>query len=78
MSEPAWNIATLFPAQGTWTEEEYLDFSNAHPRVEFDRGEIDVLPLPTRTHQNLLAYLLMLLRDHAGRPAAAHASRAHD
>ena len=22
--EPAWEVATLFPAQGAWSEEEYL------------------------------------------------------
>jgi hypothetical protein len=22
--EPAWEVATLFPAQGAWSEEDYL------------------------------------------------------
>lgn len=67
MSQPAWAIATLFPLQGTWSEEEYLDFSDRHRRVEFDDGEIEVLPVPTRTHQRILAHLLGLLRAYADR-----------
>ena len=26
---PAWEIARLFPAQGAWTEEEYLSFTES-------------------------------------------------
>lgn len=63
MSEPAWDIAKLFPFQGAWSEEEYLEFSASHPRVEFDDGAIEVLPVPTRSHQNVVAYFLVLLRD---------------
>jgi Uma2 family endonuclease len=59
MSEPAWDIAKLFPAQGTWTEDEYLELAAKHRRVEFDDGIIEVLPVPTRTHQNILKRLLL-------------------
>lgn len=27
MGEPAWAIATLFPGQGDWSDEDYLAFS---------------------------------------------------
>jgi Uma2 family endonuclease len=63
MSEPAWDIAKLFPPQGAWDEDEYLEFARKHPRVEFDDGVIEVLPMPTFSHQNIILLLLDLLRD---------------
>ncbi len=41
--EPAWEVAHLFPAQGHWSEEEYLAL-NTNRLVEFDQGVIEVLP----------------------------------
>lgn len=59
---PAWEIAHLFPMQGEWTEQEYLDLTNATNRlVELSTGTIEVLPMPTRTHQRILLYLYRLL-----------------
>ena len=59
---PAWEIAHLFPMQGEWTEQEYLDLTNATNRlVELSNGTIEVLPMPTRTHQRILLYLYRLL-----------------
>src|SRR5437016_1271126 len=43
--EPAWDIARLFPAQGHWSEDEYLALNGNH-LVEFSDGRIAVLPLP--------------------------------
>lgn len=65
MSEPAWDIARLFPAQGAWREEEYLDLAARHRRVEFDDGSIEVLPVPTRTHQHIVKLLLFCFDAHA-------------
>lgn len=62
--EPTWEIAYLFPAQGMWTEEEYLDLDGigvAHPRVELSNGRLEVLPMPTQTHQLVLAFLYQAL-----------------
>lgn len=67
MSEPAWDIATLFPLQGAWSEEEYLDLADQHRRVEFNNGVIEVLPVPTRIHQNVLKFLLWLLDAYVAR-----------
>jgi Uma2 family endonuclease len=54
--EPAWDVARLFPAQGAWSEEEYLNLPG--PRlVEFDRGHIEVLDMPGELHQILAAFL---------------------
>lgn len=55
--EPVWDIAYLFPPQGSWTEEEYLAFDQgASRRLEFTDGYIEVLPVPTELHQLLLLY----------------------
>jgi Uma2 family endonuclease len=61
--EPAWDIARLFPAQGTWTEEEYLDLPG-NRLVEFDHGSIEVLSMPTTFHQMIVVYLLRALADY--------------
>ena len=58
--EPTWAIAHLFPAQGTWSEEEYLDL-HTNRLVEFSDGYLDVLPMPTTSHQQIVAYLYGLL-----------------
>jgi len=55
-NEPTWEIAHLFPRQGTWSEEEYLALPTNH-LVEFSNGYIEVLPMPTQAHQFIVAYL---------------------
>jgi len=58
--EPAWEVARLFPAQGHWSVGDYLDL-DGNFLVEYSQGYIDVLPMPTSSHQRLLAYLYGLL-----------------
>lgn len=58
--EPAWDIARLFPPQGEWSEEEYLDL-DTNRLVEFSDGYVEVLPMPTMYHQLVAAYLYGLL-----------------
>ena len=55
-TEPAWDVARLFPDQGQWSEEEYLGL-NVNQLVEFDHGRIEVLAMPTMSHQLMVAYL---------------------
>jgi Uma2 family endonuclease len=51
-------ILDLYPRQGEWTEEEYLDLTdNTRQLIEFTDGYVEVLPIPTDTHQAILAYL---------------------
>ena len=65
--EPAWEIAYLFPPQGAWPEYEYLAL-NTNRLVELVQGRIEVLPMPTMSHQLLTAYLYgLLLAFAAGR-----------
>lgn len=59
--EPAWEVATLFPAQGQWTEEEYLMLPGNH-LVELSDGAIEVLAMPTEAHQSIVAFLHALLQ----------------
>lgn len=58
--EPAWDVARLFPPQGSWSEEEYLRLPGNH-LTEFDQGRIEVLGMPTEVHQLLVAALYRAL-----------------
>ena len=60
MGEPTWEIAHLFPRQGTWSEEEYLALPT-NRLVEFSDGHIEVLPMPTQSHQWIVLFLYRLL-----------------
>src|SRR5438105_2116002 len=63
-AEPAWEIARLFPAQGTWSEEDYLSLTrNTNHFVEFVDGNVEVLAMPTMTHQLIVAFLSRLISD---------------
>ncbi len=59
--EPAWEIARLFPAQGSWSEEDYFDLSRGNRLVEFSQGHIEVLPMPTTTHQRIVLWMYRML-----------------
>jgi Uma2 family endonuclease len=59
--EPAWEIARLFPNQGDWSEEEYLALPD-NRRIEFTDGRIEVLPVPTEFHQDILIAFFDALR----------------
>lgn len=54
--EPAWEVAKLFPAQGSWSEGEYLAL-NGNRLVEFSHGRVEVLTMPTMLHQLLVGFL---------------------
>jgi Uma2 family endonuclease len=59
-AELTWEIAQLFPAQGQWSEEEYLAL-DTNRLVEFSHGQTEVLPMPTFSHQRLVAFLYRAL-----------------
>jgi Uma2 family endonuclease len=61
IGQPTWEVAHLYPAQGDWTVERYLDLNTNH-LVEFDDGVLDFLPLPTEYHQCVLLFLCEALR----------------
>jgi Uma2 family endonuclease len=61
-AEPAWEVALLFPAQGEWSEDDYLWLTD-HTRclVEFTDGHIEVLPMSTDVHQRIVLFLYRAL-----------------
>jgi Uma2 family endonuclease len=61
-AEPAWEVALLFPAQGEWSEDDYLWLTD-HTRclVEFTDGHVEVLPMPTDAHQRIVLFLYRAL-----------------
>jgi Uma2 family endonuclease len=59
-AQPTWEVAYLFPAQGDWSEEEYLALPG-NRLLEFSDGVLEVLPVPTTSHQLLVAYLYGVL-----------------
>jgi Uma2 family endonuclease len=62
--EPAWEIAQLFPVQGDWSEEEYFALPH-NRRAEYCDGRIEVLPVPTESHQDILIAFFEALRAFA-------------
>ncbi len=56
-------LCELLPRQGCWSDEGYLWLTDHGNRpVEFTDGRIEELPLPTSTHQTILAFLHFLFR----------------
>ncbi len=63
-----WEIARLFPEQGLWTEADYWGLDASHqgfPLVELSDGHVEVLPMPTQTHQLLIDFIVDALKAHA-------------
>jgi len=60
--EPTWDIAQLFPPQGTWSVEQYLNLNTNH-LVEFSDGVLEFLPMPTEFHQLLMLYIYNALKE---------------
>ena len=55
-------LVELLPAQGSWSEEEYLVLTDHRSRlVEFTDGFLEVLPTPTDKHQSVLKFLFLAL-----------------
>jgi Uma2 family endonuclease len=49
--------------QGLWSTDAYLRLSSQSSRlIEFTDGYLEVLPMPTRTHQRIIAYVYAVLR----------------
>ena len=60
IGEPAWVVASFFPVQGKWTEEDYFRLE-ADRRIELVRGCIEVLPMPNELHQMIVQWLAQQL-----------------
>jgi Uma2 family endonuclease len=58
----AWELATLYPEQGEWSEEEYLKLTDgSRARIEFTDGTLEFLPMPTEIHEALIRFLFLAL-----------------
>src|SRR5947208_16171599 len=63
----AWEVATLFPEQGAWSEEAYLDLTDGtNRRIEFTDGRLEFLPMPTEIHEAIVQFLLLALHQFVG------------
>jgi Uma2 family endonuclease len=60
--EPVWEIARLYPAQGCWSERDYLDL-DTNQLVEFSHGYVEFLPMPKLSHQLIAMFLYGLLES---------------
>ena len=60
LGEPVWQLAYLFPVQGSWTESDYLTL-DAGRLVEFDMGSVEVLEMPTKEHQRIVQAIYRML-----------------
>ncbi|HEV3445420.1 MAG TPA: Uma2 family endonuclease [Gemmataceae bacterium] len=63
-SRPTWEVAFLFPPQGNWTEQDFLNLDTVHeayPLIELSHGRLEVLPMPTETHQLIMLFMVRLL-----------------
>jgi len=55
-------LRELLPAQGNWSEEDYLWLTDdTNRRVEYTDGFIEVLPMPTDKHQTVLQFLFLAI-----------------
>ena len=65
-AQPTWEIAELFPAQGQWSEGDYLALGT-NRLVEFSHGTIEVLPMPSIAHQFIVLFLYEVLKEYVKR-----------
>lgn len=55
-------VLSLAPLQGRWTAEQYLLLTDQTNRlIEFSNGSVEVLAMPTDTHQVVLRYVFLAL-----------------
>ena len=60
-------LCEAVPRQGAWTDEEYLWLTDRSRRlIEFTDGYVPELPMPTSSHQAILALLYRLFHAWLG------------
>ena len=58
-------LREVLPPQGAWSDEEYLWLTDrCNHLIEFTDGHVQELPMPTFTHQAVLAFLYRLFHAH--------------
>ena len=63
VGDPTTEVATLFPLQGFWSEEEFLAL-DTNRMIELADGRLEVLPMPTPFHQFVAMFISDVLRAH--------------
>jgi Uma2 family endonuclease len=67
-AEFAWEVATLFPPQGDWSADAYLDLTDGtNRRIEYADGRVEFLPMPTELHEALVQFLFFALYQFVNR-----------
>jgi len=62
-TQVTWEVATLFPRQGHWSEPEYLSLTDStNQRIELVDGRLEFLSMPTDIHEELLEFLFEALK----------------
>ena len=60
-------VCGVLPRQGAWSDEEYLWLTDRSRRlIEFTDGYVQELPVPTFSHQAILAFLYRLFHGWIG------------
>ena len=62
---PAWELVKHFPAQGEWDELDYLSLDpllEDARSIELVDGRLEFLPMPTKTHELIVAFIYEALR----------------
>ena len=62
LGEPPWEVALLFPPQGSWTEDAYLAL-DTNRMVELTNSCLEVLPMLTILHQLIVQFLYVRLEQ---------------
>lgn len=63
VGEPVWDMALLYPVQGSWSEEQYLSVAfSENWLIEYTDGCVEILPMPTIKHQLIVRFFMDMLR----------------
>ena len=60
-----WKLLDCLPAQGEWSEDDYLaldSLTEESRTIELSDGYLEFLPMPTRTHELIVMFLFEALR----------------
>ncbi len=57
-----WDIAKLYPTQGSWSEGDYMGL-RPNRVVEYDHGFVEIHDVPSEDHQTILAFLYQALLE---------------
>ncbi len=65
--QPAWEVALLYPPQGSWSEQDYWALEGGR-LIDFEDGQVEIHELPTKEHQRIVLFLYRFffdyIRDH--------------